>query len=387
MTKHGKPAMRSQQGFLLFEFLLVSVLVVSLLASVALILNQQRERDYVRIRATWVSQYMMATGSYMAQQGAVTPAVLVRNGTDWLKDNTCGGAFTPANAHLSCEVPTDFNNDFGLGPPTVTFDWSNPATPLANVAFGVVDGPGGVPSPVRAAELMTATNSKLESVGFNFAEVFNVNTNDPAFDPVINPAAFVARLQSGNLDGVIDAQIPSGIFVRLDGNSVMTGPLINANNNWAMIGRDASGVENAVAQSPTASVNVNDVFVRSAEGGAGAWTSETHELAREAFELAARAPNFITNVRSGSTMFKPTCPLGLTPELYATPAGFIGGDGPPNVPGGSAFVSGVRIDVNDLGAQWSLVMEVLFDGSTGFEPIPAANPEMGLISATVICED
>jgi hypothetical protein len=32
-------------------------------------------------------------------------------------------------------------------------------------------------------------------------------------------------------------------------------------------------------------------------------------------------------------------------------------------------------------------MEALFDGSTGFEPIPAGNPEMGLIQATIKCED
>jgi hypothetical protein len=389
MKKYPRSGIQNQKGYLLFEYLVASVLIVSLLVAVALALQERRERDDAQVRAGWIAQYMMAIGSYITRQGAAAPAVLVRNGTDWLKSNTCGGIFAPDEQHLPCAIPTDFNGDYGLAPPIVNFDWSNPQAPLADVNFGVVNDISNQPSAVRAAQLRTAANAKMNSVNFSFAQVFTVDPTDPATDPVVNPGAFVARLNSGALGGIVDAGAGSSVFVRLDGNVVMTGPLINQNDNWSLLGRDSAGVENADPASPVASANLNDVFVRSSQDAVetGYWVSETHTLAREAFELAVRAPNFINNVRSGSNITKPSCPGGLIPGIYAAPAGFIGGDGPPNVPGGSAFVSGIRVIVTDNVATWNLTMEALFDGSTGFEPIPAGNPEMGLIQATIKCED
>ncbi|MFB2351242.1 hypothetical protein, partial [Priestia megaterium] len=90
-------------------------------------------------------------------------------------------------------------------------------------------------------------------------------------------------------------------FVRRDGNTIMTGPLIGEHDSWTIIGRDSAGNENKAPQDPIASVNVNDIFVRSAgpiDGATGEpvgmWVSETHELAEEAYRLAVRAPLFVT---------------------------------------------------------------------------------------------
>ncbi|MDY6930047.1 MAG: hypothetical protein SWN10_23610, partial [Pseudomonadota bacterium] len=254
------------------------------------------------------------------------------------------------------------------------FDWTTPTAPVADITFGPVQRDGDL-APKTAALLASEINARLEVDGYNHAGAFAI---DPAIDPAVDPVGFQAELTAANLRGFVDTSIESTVFVRRDGNTIMTGPLINENDNWSLIGRDADGNENDAPQDPIASANLNDVFVRSA-GDNGMWASETHELAEEAYRLAVRAPLFVTNIRSGDGVAKPDCPNPMIPKVYAEPAGFIGG---PDL-SDTRLVSGVRTRINDLGANWQIFMDILYEGQSSFQTVPS--DEMGLIRVTVKC--
>lgn len=376
---------RKQSGFALAELMVASIVAATLLASIALYLNDQRKERIAGEYAAWVAQYVNAVASYMSSQGLTPPGTLIQNGTDWLKSNTCGGIQPPDNYFLACSVPTNFNNGYNLGAPRVTFDWSTPVAPTATLAFGVVQS-GGQPNPKMAALIASEVNKRLETDGFNHANVFTI-------DPAILPADpnFQTEVTSANLRGTIDSSIQSTVFVRRDGNTVMTGSLISEHDSWSLIARDSTGAENTAPQDPIASTNVNDVFVRSAGPidavtglPTGIWASETYELAEEAYRLAVRAPLFVSNIRSGDSVSKPTCPAPMQPLIYAQPAGFIGG---PNLTD-ARLISGVRTRINDNGASWRIFMDILYEGGAGFQtipPPPAPQSDMGLIQVTVKC--
>ncbi|MFB2351090.1 hypothetical protein, partial [Priestia megaterium] len=74
---------------------------------------------------------------------------------------------------------------------------------------------------------------------------------------------------------------------------------------------------------------------------------------------------FVTNIRSGQPVTKPTCPAPMTPKIYAQPAGFIGG---PNLTD-ARLISGVRTRITDLGTYWMVNMDILYEGGGGFQPV------------------
>lgn len=373
-------------GFALAELLLATMIATTLFASIAFYIDGQRRERAASEHAAWMAQYVNALAGYMADEGANPPATLIQNGTDWLKSNTCGGLQAPDAYFLGCHIPTDFNTGYGLGIPSVTFDWSNVTAPKADITFGVVQT-GGDTNAKMAALLAAEANQRLEVDGYQHAGMFAI---DPGIDPAVDPAGFQAEVVSANLRGFIDTSITSTAFVRRDGNTIMTGSLITEHNNWSIIGRNEDSIENADPQDPVASANLNDVFIRSAgplDGGGnpvGMWASEIHELAEEAYRLAVRAPLFVTNVRSGASVSKPTCPTTLTPKIYAQPAGFIGG---PTI-SDARLISGIRTRVNDLGASWRVYMDALYEGEAGFMPMPeppSPDANMALIQVTVKC--
>lgn len=348
----------------------------SLITGVALYLKEQQDDRDRALRASWMAQYINGVAAFMANQGTVIPGVLVRNGTDWLKSVNCGGLQPADQFFLSCNIPTNFNGDYGLNPPTVTFDWTTPRAPTAAITFGQIQNAGGEANPPAAAAFAEEINRRIRVDGYEHAGAFIV---DPA---TAAPAAIAAELQQANLRAFVDASIESTVFVRLDGNSVMTGTLLNNNDSWAMIARDENGNEIEDPTNPSASANLNDLYVRSVD----AWASETHELAEEAYRVAIRAPIFVTNVRSGESITKPTCPAPLTEQISAVPAGFVGGPEPTD----PRFVAGVRTRVVDGGGTYQVFMDVLYDGEPAFEEIAAApdpQNDMGLINVTIKCAD
>ncbi len=359
---------KKQGGFALAELMLATMIATALFASIAFYLDGQRRERAAAEYAGWMAQYINAVAAYMSEQGQTPPATLIVTGTDWLKSNTCGGNQAPDEYFLSCNVPSDFNGVYGVAAPEVTFNWGTPSAPTATIDFGTIQT-GGEPNPKMAALISAEINRRLEVDGYSHAGAFTV---DPTIDPATDPAGFQAALESGNLGAFVDTSIMSTVFVRRDGNTIMTGPLINQNDNWSLIGRDSAGNENATPQDPIASANLNDMYIRAVDS----WFSETHELAEEAYRLAVRAPLFVTNVRSGATISKPTCPTGMEGKIYAEPAGFIGGPSATD----ARLIAGVRTII-DPG--WTVTMETLYEGGTGFVPIP--DPDMGLIRVTVKC--
>lgn len=379
LNKHGRlPSTRRSGGFALAEVLLASLIAVGLFAAVAVTLQEQRQERTIAERAAWMAQYVNAVSAYMAAQGAVAPAVTVRDGTDWLKSTNCGGIMPVDGYFLSCNVPTNFNGVYSLGAttlgePRVRFDWTTtPTAPTAEIDFGIVQT-GGQPNPKIAASLAAEINRKLEVDGYEFATVFAVDFSD--LDVTV-PANVETEIMGANLRAEIDASIESTTFVRRDGNTVMTGPLVSEHDNWAMVAKDSDGNENADPQNPIASANLNDLYIRASD----TWLSETHELAEEAYRLAIRAPLLVANVRSGTTVRKPECPAPLSAEIIPAPAAFLGGTASE-----TKLLAGTRIAVTENGSvSWTLRMETSYDGSSGFQALPN-NSDLGLIQVTVKC--
>ncbi|WP_273208967.1 type II secretion system protein [Marinobacter subterrani] len=372
---------RLNSGFALAELMIAMMVATSIIAGIAFYLAKQQADRRASQYAEWMAQYLNAVAAYVSSQGATPPGTLVRTGTDWLKNTTCGG-IQPIDAYyLSCNVPTNFNGVYDLPAPVVSFDWSTPTAPKAQITFGVVEKEGG-PAPKMASMLAAEINTRLEVDGYNLAGVFIV---DPAIDPNTNPAGFQAELASANLRGFVDSSIESTVFVRRDGNTVMTGPLVNESNSWAMIARKADGTENAEMADPDASLNVNDVYARSTDS----WLSETHQLAEAAMHRALRAPIEVTTVRSGSYIYPPQCNYpGLAPKIIATPIGAIGGSSSAD----AQALNGFRVRLTN--PWWTsatyVVLETL-SKSSSTSTAPAtwrqATGDKGLIQVITKCTD
>ena len=223
-------------------------------------------------------------------------------------------------------------------------------------------------------------NRRLEVDGYEHAEAFAVDFD---IDPVATPAVFQNEVVSANLRAIVDTSIRSTVFARLDGS---TGTLrINQDADFALITKNATGNDVAAPTDPEASLNVNDIFLRSSD----AWVSEINEIAEEAFNVAARAPSFMATVSpvqnvggtiQATLVTKPDCPSGLSPEITVTPAGFIG-----NTPANPKFVVGVRTSAIDIGAEWRLGMDIFHEDSAGFEPVN--QPNVALVTVLTKCSD
>ncbi|KXS55091.1 MAG: hypothetical protein AWU57_515 [Marinobacter sp. T13-3] len=376
---------QKQGGFALAELLLAGMIASIMFASIAMFLDAQRRDRTTTEYAGWMAQYVNAVASYVATQGATPPTTLTQTGTDWLKSTNCGGTIAPEDAKLGCDVPTNFNGVYGLDMatgPTVTFDWSIPRTPTADITFGVIET-AGEPNTQIAAALSAEINRQVAIEGDNFAGTYII---DPAV-PATDVANFRNEVRSANLRGYVDFRNDSTVFVRRNGSTVITGPLVTKHDKWVFIGRDENDVENSEPQDIAASGNLNDLYVRSAGPDAngdgkpdGMWASEIGDLAGEAFKLAARSPQVVSEVVPGTRIDMPTCPATLSPRVHTYPAEFAGGGNRND----AKEIMGVRTPVttNVATRQWTVHMEILYSGETIWHPTPT---DMGRIGVIIKC--
>lgn len=367
MLNNEKPltrnSSRGQGGFALMEVLLATIIMASLIASVAHYLTREAEDQRLRQYASWMTAYVNAVAGYMANQGSTAPSTLNRTGTDWLKPTSCGGTFTDEEALLSCSIPTNFNEPLGLNPPEVTFDYSTAELPVAEIDFGVVTVNGEI-DPILASKMTLMLNQRISGEqGFQHVEVFHAADNTPA------------ELQSANLRARVDNNIASTVYLRLDGSTTMAAPIVSKSENWAMIARDGDGNENAIAKDNEASININDAYVRSSD----VWVSEVYELAEEAYALAARSPQFMSEVPHNTTITKPNCPGSMTPLIYTYPVIFTGG---PDL-SDTRLLGGVRKEVENNTGSWTVRLFALYENGGSWKPVPAS---MGRISVIAKCE-
>ena len=363
----------SQRGVTLIGATFFIAVFASILMIIQTLIERQRDRDVIARQGRFMANYINAVAGFMVEQGPPAPdpttiaglsggpGIFVANGTDWLKNTNCGGGFTPGDAFLGCDVPSDFNQFFDLGSPTVTFDYTTAST--ASIELGIVQDNG--PDPIKAGLLVRAINRHIEAAGYQHISVFHRADNTDA------------ELLSANLRAQVDSMAPSDIWLRRDGNNSMTGPIVTEHDDWALIARDDAGNEVENAQDAQASINTNDIFVRSAD----AWSSETHQLAEDAFALAVRSPQIITETGPSATVSKPNCPGTLNPQIFATPVVFVGGDG-----SDTRLIAGVRRRVTDTGSSWDVSIEVFYDDGTnsgsGWQPAPT---NFGRLKVTLKC--
>jgi len=341
MRPNSRLTANKQRGFALFEVMLAAAVFSTLIAGLATYLRMDAEDRAIKQYSEWMASYVNAVAGYMAQN-PTAPAVLTRTGTDWLKSDTCGGSiFDDDTAFLSCNVPTNFNNPYGMSAPTVTFDYTSNTNPSAAITFGTVVDEGEV-DPVVASRLSSEMTRRIEvNQGYQHIEIFHASSND------------VAELSSGLLRGVIDNNIGSDIHLRLDGSNSMKNPIVSESTTWALIARDENANENVAARDSTGSINANDVFVR-ASGNGGFWASETHELAETAYIDSLDNVKFVGEVLSGQTVEKPTCEGGLQPRVFADPSVYMGGNQVQ-----PELLAGVRRQITDQGTNWRIDAEVL----------------------------
>lgn len=365
------PPSHKSKGFALAELLLATMIASSLFVATALMFEQQRRDRAVTEYAEWMAQYVNGVAGYMSAKGVndpgSAPAGSTRSGTDWLKHSSCklGSGADPTQTDvdlvadvnppdppgaditfLSCKVPVNFNNVYGLIAPKVVFDWSAPSTPSAEITFGVIE-PSGEPDTQLAAELAAEINRRLEVDGYEHASAFII-------DPSLPASGSAADAKTANLRASIDASIESTVFVRRDGNTVMTGPLRSRHDDWALVARDQNGDVVTSPRDSKASADLNDAFIRSND----AWLSQTHELAVDAYKMAARAPQYMTVAEPGDTITKPVCATsGMTPQIFTFPISVKDFSGSPAA---SQYLGGVRASATSA---WVVAMEVFDIGS------------------------
>src|SRR5690554_3934898 len=270
----GRRGPGRQKGYLLMEALIALAVVGTITLMMTRMFNEQRENQEIQRQTQWMAQYLNGIAGYMAQQGPIEPSILTRNGTDWLKSVDCGGSFPAEDAFLSCAVPTDFNESYGLGAPEVTFDYT--MSPRASINFGIVIiKPSGEPNPRLASKLSAAMREHVRSAGYQHVEVFHSLPDN-------------SDIADASLRAVVDSQFAADIHLRIDGMNEMKGPILTEHDGWALIARAEDGSENQAPQNSAGSINVNDAFVR-ASGDDGYWASETHAIAEEALRLAAQS--------------------------------------------------------------------------------------------------
>jgi len=363
INKAGWKSMNGQQsGWTLVETLISAAIAVTLAVYIGGVIRDQAINTAIERYGNWMGSYLNAVTGYMVQN-PIAPPILVRNGTDWLKPNTCGGIFPEPDSFLSCNVPTNFNNPYGLPAPTVTFSYGAGQNPTANITFGVVRDSGDPDATLAGTFVEKIEQQVTVNQGYQNVNVFAAaNTTQ-------------AELTSANLRAIIDNNLAADIHLGLDGSNEMTAPVLSRSTTWAMIARDNAGNENVAERDAQSSVNVNDVFNRSSD----AWLSETHALAEEAYALAARSPQFMSEVPHGTNIPKPKCPGALSGQIFTDAPIFVGG---PNS-GDARLISGVRTPVIDNGGSWTVELYTLYEDSTGFEPVPA---DMGRVKVTVRCQ-
>ncbi|TBW57373.1 hypothetical protein EZI54_06870 [Marinobacter halodurans] len=357
------------------SFLIGAMIFVAAIGAMLVLLrktmNETQEQAQTERQGRYMADYLNALAGFMADTGqtppdpsaiaglsAAGPNTFTASGTEWLKNNTCGGSFDPDESFLGCSLPANFANFYGLGAPIVTFDYTS--QPRATISFGIVQDNG--PDPIKAGALVRVIGKHLEAAGYQHINVFHIANADNS------------DVLSANLRAEIDSQSASDIYVRRDGVGEMTGPLLTRHDNWALIARDKDGNETSAEQDPKSSVNINDGYVRSA----GAWLSETHKLAEEAYARAIQSPQFMTEGPSGTTVDKPSCPGSLTPQIFATPSVFIGG----TASGSNRFMSGVKRIVTDNGSSWTVRLYMQYDGSSGWREVPV---QKGRVKITTKC--
>lgn len=326
-----------------FALTLVSIALGALLKTYA-----EGEVDRARtIVAQQVANYVTAVGQYLSDQGRTPPAVLNQGGVDWLKSTDCVGGQQPVGeGFLPCNFPSAIGVNYGLNP-TAQFDYvTDPGIPRVSIDFGQVIANGDI-SPLVAGELAEKTQEQVRSQGYQQIDVTNYLQADRS------------DIYDGNLYAEITLSANGDIWLRRDGTTDMEAPLVSVTDDWAMITRNAAGNENSAAKNRTASVNVNDIYIRAA----GYWASDVAEIAEESYRRSSKAVQYIAEVPSGALVPKPDCDLGLTPQIVVAPAAFVGGT--QSVP---RFISGIRRDVTDVGPDdWEVALEALYDGTSTWQ--------------------
>ena len=341
-----------------FALTLVSIALGALLKTYA-----EGEVDRARtIVAQQVANYVTAVGQYLSDQGRTPPAVLNQAGVDWLKSTDCTGGQQPVGeGFLPCNFPSAIGVNYGLNP-VAQFDFvTDPGIPRVNIDFGQVIANGDI-SPLVAGELAEKTQEQVRSQGYQQIDVTNYLQADRS------------DIYDGNLKAEITLSANGDVWLRRDGTTDMEAPLVSVTDGWAMITRDAAGDENAAAKDRKASINTNDIFIRSA----GYWASDVAQIAEEAYQKSSKSVQYIAEVGSGATVPKPACP-GLTPQIVVAPAAFLGG-----TTSATRFISGIRRVVNDKGSDWEVALEALYDGTNTWTRLDGAN-RVGQIMVVTKC--
>lgn len=324
----------------------------------------QAEVDRARtIVAQQVANYVTAVGQYLSDQGRTPPAVLTRNGVDWLKSTDCpGGQQAVGEGFLPCNFPSAIGVNYGLSP-VAQFDYvTDPGIPRVDIDFGPVIADGDA-SPLVAGELAEKTQEQVRSQGYQQIDVTNFLQPDRS------------DIYDGNLYAVITLSANGDIWLRRDGTTDMEAPIVSVTDNWAMIARDGANVENAAPRDSSASVNVNDVYIRAT----GYWASEVTEIATEAYQRSTKAVQYIAEVNSGATIPKPNCVAGLSPRVVVAPSAFLGG-----TQAAPRFLSGIRRVVTDLGSDWNVQLEALYDGQSTWQNLDGAG-QLGRMMVVTKC--
>lgn len=356
---------KRQSGFLLLELMFV-LTIVSFLSVLAL---KGKVQDYAKERAkdvaTDVSKYSEAVADYLSIN--LNEPAAVKTGMAWLKDSgTCPGG-TATRAYLPCTFPDSLG--LGLGVPSVTIDDTGSVS-TADIDFGTVDTSLYVEPHFVAADIIHYANASLNE---NLDSYVTFVKEDPALP------------MTGAVKATVDMAV-SNIYLRTDGQGVMTGPTkmqdsaIAAHDNWSLIATDSSGVYNSNPRSQVSSANLNDVYIRSK----GVWASDMYDLAQDAYEVANQAKSqsnesvrFVTVASHGDTVLKPTCDVGLTPQLFITQSNVVTNTASPQA------LSGLEAWAIDNGADWTLQLKA-FDASAGGGTGAWVNVTSNLGNATII---
>lgn len=358
--------MHAQRGFSLVELAIV-LTIGAIITAIAL---QSKTKEAVIGNAASSAHYAVMYAKAVADYTSINQSAIsdgdTYTGTEWLKHVDCGAGvgLDPEHHYLPCDFDATLRLGFGLSEPTVTYTVAPGALPQGTIDFGQVDGSwSGVPAAVIAAEIINKAN---EQVTDNLSTYLSFNLPDDTMD--------------GSVIATVDRGTPYP-FMRLDAPDPIVGTLVSRQDGWALFTQDSTEANFVGEAQNRASINVNDVYVRSSNSEAGAWVSDTHKIAENAYEkaeiaerLAKEAVRFETMASSGDPVLKPACDAGYIPQIFVSTGSFIS-------PTNDELV-GIDAYAIDNGASWTVVIEALSANNNGWQNLL---PSQGKIKVSTKC--
>ena len=279
-----------QKGVTLIEMILVVALIAVM--TILAFLQKQLEMEQVRARAVGVDLYIYnnAVRNWLSENISTTPLNVTRNGTTWLKPNSCGGSSGRVDGYLPCTFPdATAANPMKFSNMALTTVLTRTFTPSGDVqTTGVTTttpfrlSANGIPSKLRADLSGLAAITAASGVISAAQMTPNMATTDGTYRS--DPITAIITMEASN-------RANADAWLRTDGGNSMNNNL-KFTSTLANSLRQVMGVSRIQSNSNTDTLfigNQNNSTTMPVNGGGSATPLDVSAADRESVVVDANA--------------------------------------------------------------------------------------------------